>query len=374
MPTSVTASNGNTYHLFQLSTANSVKQFEESIGFTRLLNALSVGYRSRRLLGSSTGLRKWNLTLPTLAHSTVPMPMVTGVNGETVSREKYLWDLYCECEITGTPFVIQSEHDSQYFLCEFVDERLTYQGMKFKLYSTGVELVQVRLDGVTVYDPANMSGLVVWNDETTHSGANWNNKVAGTGSYGDWTGAGDVLSPSVSGKTVKRLNSVTNTGVLTTELVPTTTLINDAVIVFKVREATFGQTSGILSTTFDQGSGGNQFLLGVNGTNDVADSIGGTSGNGFGNKYLNGSTTPANTGIYAVENLPMNALNVLYMKGGNPTIDPSVNLAGFVQMGRKFADNTTKAEIDIHEMMFFSVRKTEAQIAELGEYLLLKWS
>lgn len=369
MPTSVIATNGESYHLLQLSTANSVKQFEESIGFTRLVNPLSDGFRSRRLLGSATGLRKWRLTLPTLAHRDVPMPTVMGIDGATLSREEYLWDLYVRCEITGRPFVIQSERNGQYYLVEFVDERLTYAGMKFKLYSTGVELVQVRIDGVSVFNPEVLNGLVVWNDENSHSGANWNNKVAGTGSFGDWVASGDVLSPTVDGKAIKRLNSVSNTGVLKTDLSGGD--INDACIVLCVREAAFGQLSGILTTQFEIPSDFNLYVVGLNGTDDLVGQADGSSGNGFLKFIANGNVGGLQLAQY--EGFPMNEVVVLYLVGGNPTMEQSVGFSTMVQMGQTFDGSATKAEIDVHEQMYFSGINRLDTALELVEHLGVKW-
>lgn len=369
MPTSVIATNGESFHLFQLSTATSVKRFNERIRFTKLRNKLSDGFRSRRLLGSSTGVRSWTLQLPTLAHRDVPMPMVTGIDGATLSREEYVWDLYCRTEITGRPFVIQSEKNNQYYLVEFVDDDLDYEGMKFKLYSTGIELEQVRIDGVSVFNPEVLNGLVVWNDENSHSGANWNNKVAGTGSYGDWVGTGDVLSPTVNGKTIKRLNSVSNTGVLKTDL--SSGVINDACIVLKVREAAFGQTSGILSTQFEIPVDFNTYILGLNGTDDLLGWADGSSGNGFIKWIVNGNVGGLQEGGY--EAFPMNSTVVLYLVGGNPSMDPSVGLATLVQMGQTFDGNATKAEIDVMEQMYFSGINRLDTALELVEHQGIKW-
>lgn len=216
MPTTVTASNGNVYHLLQLSTANSVKQFEESIGFSRLRNRLSDGFRSRRLLGSNTGNRGWRLSIPTLAHFDFPMPLVTGVHGGSVSREEYLWDLYCECEVTGQPFAIQSERNRQYYLCEFIDERLTYEGMKVKLYSTGVELEQTRLPGVTLFNPDVLSNVRGWFNELEHTSGSpggWGDQAA---SPDDIVSTGDVLETGTTqnGHLIMRLNSAAGNGYL----------------------------------------------------------------------------------------------------------------------------------------------------------------
>jgi len=68
MPTTITASNGNVYHLWQLTCQ--VKDYTEDVEYTTLDNELADGYWSQILYGSEVGVRTFNLTLPTVTDST----------------------------------------------------------------------------------------------------------------------------------------------------------------------------------------------------------------------------------------------------------------------------------------------------------------
>jgi hypothetical protein len=347
MPTSISSTSGEVYHVFQLSTATSVKQFEESIEFTRIVNQLSDGFRSRRLLGSDTGLRRWNISLPTLAHSTIGIPTVTGVNGTTVSREEYLWELYCECEVSGEPFAIQSERDGQYYLCEFANERLSYEGMKVKLYSTGIELVQVRLDGETIFDPSLISGLWKWMGPNSIQGM--------TSLYGatTFTKSGDIIEGLIThnGLGVDRYNSVAATGRMSAPAATNVT-IYDLFLVFKPREATYTQVSGIF--TDNAAATAPYMIFGLNGQTNHS-----TIGAGY---WLNGvkytSTRPMNMEQFAIVRVQ----------------DTTGELIARPQVGQRDNGTTGFAEIDMAEMLVFTSRVSETNARLITEYLNVKWA
>lgn len=146
MPTSVTASNGNSYHVWQL-TEYTAPEPEDTHELTTIDNPLTDGYRSGILAGFNAGTRSWRFTLPTLASLTVVVPEVTGPNGETITRSEYVRALFDENK-QGTPFVLQWK-SANYFV-DFVDTSLSMQRMKVKLFSTGLQLKQRRIAGVTV--------------------------------------------------------------------------------------------------------------------------------------------------------------------------------------------------------------------------------
>lgn len=358
MPTTVTASNGNVYHLLQLSTANSVKQFEESIGFSRLRNRLSDGYRSQVLYGSNTGNRSWRLTLPTLAHSTLSMPTVTDINEATVSREEYLWSLFCETQISGEPFVIQSERNGQYYLCEFVDERLTYQGMKIKLYSTGIELEQVRIEGVTVFDVAAMAvsgyGYAHF-DQTTHHAGYWADKAAGSTLRLTTTGDVTFGTATQNGLNVVQLNVTTNNGLFdaTTGGSPSSLgLAFDVFLVMKMREATFSNNAGILCDTGNAVS----LLKGDDTTTKFAD----LSLTNY--RYWNNGIEYAD----ADQQAPMNEYGIVQIR---LPVGYEID-----RIGKDLSVAGTFAEMDVAEIISFTQFVPFAQIRELTEHLALKWA
>ena len=359
MPTTVTSTSGNTYHLFQLAEA-SFWQPEESIRFEELENNLGDGYFSQALYGANTGLRSWKLKLPTLAHTDVLPNTVTDVSGATVSREEYLWNLFCHTKVTGEPFVFTSPRDGQYHLVRFADKELSYQKMRVKIYSTGVELKQVRIPGESVFqlsvDIAGMENLELWADNTDSTGANWTPNV-----FGDpFEGTGDVIfgTATQNGLPVIRLNSVSTNGKL---LIPSQGFgvplfnMHEAFVVMKVREATFGQTSGVL--TDDTVVGSREVLVGTNGTTKFAD-------NGINEYRLNGRLYAA--GDYQA---PMSVCGIVHIRYTTPPADPLYAL----QIGKRLATGGTQAEIDIAEIISFSELLPASDANLLTEYLTTKW-
>ena len=208
MPTTVTSPSGTSYHLWQLPDLSSPEP-AEAIKFNRLTNDLSNGYTSQVLFGSNTGLRTFTLKLPTLAHTDVLPNTVTDVSGATVSREEYLWNLFCYTKVTGQPFVFTSPRNGQYYLVRFADKELSYAKMRVKLYSTGVELKQVRVEGESVFQLPNAmatANLAFWYNETEHSSPNWGDAKSASVA----AATGDVIfdAGTQNGLNVIRFNSV----------------------------------------------------------------------------------------------------------------------------------------------------------------------
>lgn len=259
IPTYVIGTDGERYHKFQIKC--SVKDYDEGIQFSVLRNELSDGYRSRTLIGSNTGNRRFQLGLPTLQNSGT----ITGINGEEVTQEAYLWGLYCECEVTGKPFVIESFRNGQYYLVDFANENLSYTRFLSKLYSTGIELSQVRINGVSVFQPSLMNGLYgYWDSNTDFATDDW----TGTDGTNDlaFTKTGDVIDASgPNGQQIKRFNNTTNDGqvIITSGIAPA---IYDIIIAMKMREGTFSNNAGIFGNAPDPA-----FISGTSGTTKFAD-------------------------------------------------------------------------------------------------------
>jgi len=216
MPTTITSTSGNTYHLFQLAEA-SYWEPSESIRFEELENDLGDGYYSQALYGSSTGLRSWKLKLGTLAHTDVLPNTVTDVSGATVSREEYLWNLFCYTKVTGEPFVFTSPRDGQYHLVRFADKELSYQKMRVKIYSTGVELKQVRVAGESVFH-LDVLDLLNYDEaarqfvgNTAFGGGAWASELPG-GVAMAVTGDVTEVAAELNGHAIKRFNSSASTG------------------------------------------------------------------------------------------------------------------------------------------------------------------
>lgn len=341
MPTTVTSSSGRTYHLFQLAEP-SYWEPEESIRFTELENDLGDGYSSQVLYGANTGLRSWKLKLPTLAHTDVLPNTVTDVSGATVSREEYLWNLFCHTKVTGEPFVFISPRDGQYHLVRFADKELSYQKMRVKIYSTGVELKQVRIPGEAIFSPITLLAdtAAFWLKDGSPSDQSGN----GNG-FDDFL---DVITASYGGHTVARFNSVTSTGnYLALDLTAAT--FYDIFLVMKIRSGTFPATE----IEVFGGSGG-QILTG---------DVGATTFNDYSfadYEYRLNSTLYADSNQQA----PMDNYGVVHLRF---TAGKSI---AAVMFG---IDDPSSAKMDIAEVLAFSTLQADSTVNQINEYLTTKW-
>lgn len=345
----------NGYHLWALP-PESVKEFDESIEFARLRNDLGDGYRSQTLFGSENGLRRWRLTLPTLAHSDIPVPFVTSSDEITnVSREAYLWDLYCEQMVTGRPFVYQSQRDSQYYLVEFLDESLTYRGMEVKLYSSGVTIQQVRIPGVSVFNPNVVPNITLWLDSQEFfaipGGFQWNNQALGGESELSAI-ENDVLSISngLAGKNIFRLNSAAVDGVFTGEGDYT---IRECFVVMKVREATFSTYGGVLTADT-----GNALLVGQEGTSRFFNF-------GFGGDY----EYRLNNVEYAEsdQQAPMNNWGIVHLRHPVGVTLNNLQIGKDRDTAGRFLKADIAAVIATSQLIPINIRR------QLYEYLVVRW-
>jgi len=348
--TSVVGSDGVSYHFWQIPC--SVKEYDEDIGFSVLRNQLSDGYRRRTLYGSNTGLRGFKLTMPTLAGSS-GSGFVTGISGEEVTKEEYLWSLYCECESTGVPFVIESQRNNQYYLVEFVNERLSYSRFLTKLYSTGVDLIQVRIDGVSVFQPSRANGLFgYWDADTAFVSDIWAGTDGSTGTP-DLEKAGDVIdvAAAVNGHQIKRFNNSANTGHVSGNL--PSGVVYDLIIAMKMREGSFSNDCGI----FVDIANGIDFILGDSGTTKFQTS--GFSTDNF-SYFLNGQE-------YAINNLqaPMNTWGICHFR----------NLDGWNVPDGLFLMTSTasaRAEADVGDIVMLSKPSLQT-CREITEQMMVKW-
>lgn len=151
MPTTVTASNGTVYPLWQLGDLTTPEP-EETIRYATIDNDLGDGYRMGILCGASAGTRSWKLTAPTLAHADVLAAAVTDPTGATVSREQYLRNLFVYNKTIG-PFVYLNASSNTYHFVDFGDVGLTMKRMKVKIFTVGITLIERRIAGVTLPSP-----------------------------------------------------------------------------------------------------------------------------------------------------------------------------------------------------------------------------
>lgn len=372
MPTTVVSSAGTSFHLYQLSESLR-RQSNPGIEFTELRNDLGNGYGAQLNFGSNTGLRSWALTFETLAGTAVPVPTVTGVNGETCSREEYLWELYCETRITGKPFVYTCPRNGRYYLVDFVDKKLQYEKqMEVQLYSTGLEIRQVRENGETVFNPIGLTGIAGWYAHaesfpttvfTPGAADAWINEATGLGNTTDWLAVtGDVVNADAvqNSLDVVRFNNSANTGLLTYGRTAgggsLAITLKEAFIVMKMREATFSNNAGILTGT---AGGSNLALVGSSGTTKFADQS-------FGAVY----EYRKNNTLYAEndQQAPMNAWGIVHIRH---TTGIAIDA---LQVGKSRTTAGTFAEVDIGELIVSQTVQPKTMVREIYEYLSVKWN
>lgn len=356
MPTTVTSTSGAVYHLWQLPT-DSAREISPSIGFNEIRNDLGNGYRKQVLYGSDTGTRAWSVTFPTLAGADVAVPTVTGFNGETVSREQYVWDLYCETRITGTPFVFTCPRDGQRYLADFVNKRISYEKtFRVALYSTGVEIAQVRITGETIYDYTTYNKFAYLNDNS-HFSPTWAINGANVSSVQfDGTSCTFAANPQNGHNTV-RLTAASSSKLVATKTGSPNKFgpVYDVWLAMKMREATFASSCGILTdTTTDR------YLVGSSGTALFAN-----LGHSNYEYRLNGT-------LYAqsAQSAPMNKFGIVHLRFGNG-ITPSNQW----QIGKDRTTGSTFPNVDLGEVIFnTSSSPTPMHIArQVTEHLAVKW-
>jgi hypothetical protein len=352
MPTTVTASNGNTYHLWQLPDLTTPEP-EDSIEFTTLDNDLSDGYRSTALFGSNTGVRKWTLKFPTLASLDVLSTTVTDPNGAAVSREQYVRSLYAENKVTGTPFAYQDPASGQYYLVDFEDQSLSLARMRVKIYSTGLTLKQRRLTGVTIFDVSQVSQVWGrWIGDTSFSSNNWNDTISTLALDRSTTDVVDVAAAQ-NGHQIKRFSNTTNDGRVSRSGSQLDT--NEAFIVMKMREASFSNAAGIITGT---GGADPQLLIGSSGTTKFAD------------PSLTGYEYRLNGVEYAASNqqAPMNTWGLVHIRYAT-----GWELSNGLQFGKNRNTAGTFAEMDLGEVILCQGLTPMSVAREITESLMVSW-
>lgn len=350
MPVNITASNGQTFHLFQLPDL-SAPEPEDMHEFTTLENELIDGYRSRKLLGLDTGIRSWKLNLPTLAGASVIPAAVVDPYGVTVSREQYVRNVYKYNKTTGIPIAYQNGVGGQYYLVDIMDDSLAMQKSKgVNLYASSVSLRQRRLNGVTIFDPLKLNPLL-WYDNTSHGSGVWNNKST-LGAF-SLTANGDVVFSAnpQNGLNTVRLSGTTSNGVLQSFNLNG---VYDIFIVMKMREATFSNNAGIYTGTSSD------------------DRLVGTSGGTKFQNYSIGGLEYYKDGVsYLVTNqqAPMNTFGIVQIRSA--TTDLGTTSA--MQFGLEGGTLGTYAKVDFAEIIVAPLLSRKED-REITEYLKIKWS
>lgn len=339
----------NGYELFQLCLG---KDPGESITVAEYENDLGEdGHSVSVLYGADTGHRRWKLNLPTLAGSTSAANVTVG--GVTMTPEAYLWDLFMRTKRSGTPFVIQSPRNDQYYLATFADKTLEYSRMLTKLFSTGLELKQKRIPGITVFDVGQMNGLLGWYKDAQNVpgpfGIAWADASNQINHFLAYNGVVAGVDDVQNGLPVVRFTSASEDAIL----FGPSGVLKEAFLIMKVRESTFSTFAGILSAdetwvALVGDDGGTKF-------NDLA----------FGDQY-----TYQKNGIeYAEANqqAPMDKFALVHARW-----KVGIELEN-MQLGKDRAATDRYADIDIGEIVLFDELQPLSTSLELAEHLQDKW-
>jgi hypothetical protein len=339
------------YHVFAVPCA--VKDAEIGIMFSELENELGGGFYSQLLYGSENGERFWRLTLPTLTDSGMDSRTVTGINGETLTYAEYIWDLFCTQKVDGTPFAYRCPRNGNYYLVRFANRELTYQRMLTKLYSTGIELKQWRIEGETVFAASTIGSAFDAESYPSFEGT-WDaeeppdSSVPFINSFG--LIGGDVTDPTSGSRQILRFSATTNDGYISTGDAMSYEFF-DVFLLMKMREATFSNTAGILT---GDAAPNNAALVGASGTTKFFDF-------GFGAPY-----TYKLDGLAYAENdqqAPMNEWGIVHIRFANGiTLDTP-------QIGKDRDFVGRFAELDLAYLILTDELLTTSTVREVMEYL-----
>jgi hypothetical protein len=354
--TVTSATTGNVYHLFQLQEP-SFWEPEESISVAELENDLGDGYYAQTLIGANTGLRRWKLKLGTLASNQVPS-ITSGVTGTTLTREQYLWELFMYTKVSGQPFVFKSPRNGQYYFARFADKELSYQKMKVKIYSTGVELKQVRLPGEAVFT-LYRSGADLYSPLDIHGGSGTTNAnvdfwLKGTDTDESGNGAGFTNHDAVTETTVNSIPvsrfHATGTSAYMLQDDANGDDYYDIFLLMKVRTGTFDAFNSAVLSGFIPGD----VLVG----SASATTFSSLSGVGTGNvEYRLNGVLYTNADLEA----PMNTFGIVHLRF------PTGLDMGVITIGSTTDD---AAKMDIAEVIAFDGQPiTDSTLNETMEYL-----
>lgn len=360
MPTTVTASNGDVFHLWQLGDL-SAPEPEDGHSFTTIDNTMSHGHRSSQLLGLPSGKRSWRLELPTLAASSVIAAAVTDPYSATVSRETYVRNCYRYNKSTGKPIAYQwPPSTGNYYLVDFVNEPLTLQKKKgVGIFSTVIEFKQRRIQNVSVFNPSLVPSLdtytpILWLKGSGYTDGSESWTPSSSGGYAP-AGSGDVnkVSAAQNGQDIVRFSNTTNDGVVTDASIS----FKEVFLAMKMREATFSNNAGIIT---DTGGAGTQVLTGASGTALFTNP--GLSTTNF--EYRYNGEAKAQSAMTA----PMNAWGIVHLR-----YTTGYTLANGIQIGKNRTTAGTFAELDLGEAIFFTSALPVITAREVTEYLATRW-
>lgn len=337
MPTTISSTSGTSYHLWQLPNLCAPEPVFD-VAYTTINNEMCQGYRSSKLIGLNTGVRTFQLTLPTIS---AYGSSFTDPYGNSVVRHHYLRNLHQYNQTTGIPFAYQHPDTEQYYLVDFANDELPMQKVKgATIYQTNVELKQRRINGETIFQVPEDAGN--WFTHTTHnspSSGDWGN-VFTLGNYLTATGGVTFAANPQNGFNTVRLNGTS--GYLSQSLSSSI----DVIAALKVRATTFANNGGLIT-------GASNIIRGTSG------------GTKWQNPSITGLEYALNCRPYEVTNMqaPMNTWGVCHWR-----FPAGVNITTFGKDA-----STAYLAVDIGEMVISDGGLSIPVARECAEYMMAKW-
>lgn len=307
------------------------------------------GHISQMQYGADTGLRTFSVTHNLQDTSAAP-------------NAAYIRDLFQRTKETGTPFAFLSPEVNNYFLVDFAESDQSLNRKLTRYYDAQINLIQVRQKGVTVYDPARMPTLWGYFDaEKSFEGSGYiDNELLNDTSWPDLGPKGVNLSFIGLGS---RWQTNEQNGLPIVQLSPGgsstylarsyTGPIYEALIVLRVREATFSNYGGVLSD-----SGSIVAIVGDSGTT----------------KFFNNAATDfiyQKNGItysQANQQAPMEKFGLVRAR-----IEAGWGIVGNIQIGRDRNISGRYGKIDIAAIVLFDEPTPHSDILDCAEMLQTRW-
>lgn len=343
------------YELFALPCS---KESTEMVGYAEYLNPTGPdGYFSQVLYGADTGLRRFSIPYDTLSGESARGTVT--IDGVEMTRARYIRDLFQRQKVDGRPFRILSPETNNYYLARFDESEQSITKKLQASYATQVNLIQVRIPGVTVFDPGQMDGVLTWLDANQIAGATDGDPLPA----GSWPDASDNGFDFSTGASTLWFEGIQNdlpvvrldgaASVLTSGAA--SAIISEVFIVMKMRENTFSNIAGILT---DQNT--LAILVGENGLTTFYDFSATFD-------YL----TYRKNGIeYAQDNqqAPMNQFGLVHVRATTP-----ITFASAIQIGKDRNIAARWADADIAEVIIFDELQPLSTSRELASHLMDKW-
>lgn len=333
-----------------------------SLRVERLTARFGSGYRAAAAVGPASGLWGWEIGSECLPDDADYQNLI-----ESKPRFQYYEEFYRDHTVGDASDIFVIDFRGKKYHAAFADNEISGEMQSYDVFSlSGVKLEMARVPGIyylddgSIFDPRDLDYLWGWwRAENYDDGVDWGDI---SGSAHDLSPAGDVLGIAdvQNGRPVVRLNSVANTGKLSNSTVGVR--VYAALIVMKMREATFSNNAGVLT-----GLGGSttKILAGTSGTTKFADQSFGSF------SYKLDGTSHAQ----ADEQAPMNTFGIVSILSTT-----GIDLDG-LQFGKSRTTAGTFAEADIGEIIVIgtplatgAVIPNAADISNLIAFLRRGWA